>query len=161
MELRRATADDVPAIGELTVSAYEEFLRGAEDGYREDLRDAGRRFHQAERWVAVVDDAVVGTVTYCPPGSPWRELARVDSEGEFRMLAVHPTARGRGVGLALVTLCEERARAHGASRLVLSSLPTMAHAHRIYARLGFTRLPGLDWEPVPGVRLIAFGKELT
>jgi hypothetical protein len=65
------------------------------------------------------------------------------------------------VGLALVTLCEERARGHGASRLVLSSLPTMADAHRIYARLGFTRLPQLDWEPAPGVRLIAFGKELT
>ena len=44
------------------------------------------------------------------PGSPWRELS-VDGEGEFRMLAVAPAARGRGVGEALVRQCEERAAA--------------------------------------------------
>ena len=161
MELRRATPDDLSTVGDLTTAAYEEFLTGTEDGYREQLRDAERRFREAELWVAVVDGDVVGTVTYCPPGSPWRELARADTDGEFRMLAVDPAARGRGVGLALAQLCEERARTHGANRLVLSSLPQMASAHRIYAKLGLTRLPGLDWDPVPGVHLIAFAKELT
>ena len=161
MELRRATPDDLEVVGELTIAAYEEFMTGAEDGYREQLRDAERRFREAELWVAVVDGDVVGTVTYCPPGSPWRELARADTDGEFRMLAVGPTARGRGVGLALAQLCEKRARTQGASRLVLSSLPQMTSAHRIYARLGLTRLPEHDWDPVPGVHLIAFAKELT
>jgi hypothetical protein len=45
--------------------------------------------------------------------------------------------------------------------MVLSSLREMATAHRVYARLGYTRLPERDWEPVPGVHLIAFRKELT
>ncbi|WP_310527193.1 GNAT family N-acetyltransferase, partial [Nocardioides sp.] len=45
---------------------------------------------------------------------------------EFRMLAVHPDARGQGVGTALARLCEERARAQGATAMVLSSLREMS-----------------------------------
>ncbi len=37
----------------------------------------------------------------------------------------------------------------------------MTHAHRIYARLGYRRDPTRDWDPVPGVHLIAFAKELS
>ena len=36
----------------------------------------------------------------------------------------------------------------------------MADAHRLYTRLGFERVPDRDWEPVPGVSLIAFIKRL-
>ena len=77
------------------------------------------------------------------------------------MLAVAPAGRGRGTGRALVELCERRARAHGASGMVLSSLPDMAAAHRVYGRLGYTRDPSRDWTPAPGVALVAFVKELA
>ena len=160
MELRPARPDEVAAIGEVTVAAYEEFMDGPEAGYRDELADATSRFHDAELWVAVDGEELLGTVTYCPPGSPWRELAR-DDEGEFRMLAVHPRGRGRGVGQALADLCERRAREHGETRMVLSSLPTMASAHRVYGRLGYRRDPARDWSPAPGVDLVAFVKELT
>ncbi|MEO5662309.1 MAG: GNAT family N-acetyltransferase, partial [Nocardioides sp.] len=117
------------------------------------LRDA-----EAQVWVAAEGDELLGCVPHCPPGSPWHELAEGDHEGEFRMLAVAPGARGRGVGTALAALCEEHALAHGATAMVLSSLPSMTGAHRIYERLGYTRLPERDWDPVPGVHLVAFGK---
>ncbi len=159
MELRLARPEELDALGELTVAAYEEFLLGAEDGYRVHVRDAARRAREAELWVAAEGEDLFGCVTYCPPGSPWREISR-DDEGEFRMLAVHPRARGRGAGLALAELCEQRAREHGATGMVLSSLADMAAAHRIYGRLGYTRAPDRDWDPVPGVHLIAFSKEL-
>ena len=45
--------------------------------------------------------------------------------------------------------------------MVLSSLPEMEHAHRIYTRLGYRRAPARDWDPAPGVHLIAFVKELA
>lgn len=160
MELRRARPDELEAVGELTLAAYEDFTTGAEDSYRHHLRDAARRDREAELWVAVDGEELLGTVTYCPPGSAWRELAG-DDEGEFRMLAVHPDRRGRGAGQALADLCERRARGHGATRMVLSSLAEMATAHRVYGRLGYTRAPERDWSPVDDVHLIAFVKELA
>jgi GNAT superfamily N-acetyltransferase len=161
MQLRRARPEELTQVGELTVAAYADFTRGAEDHYVEHLRDAPRRDREAELWVALDGQRLVGTVTYCPPGSPWRELAASSDEGEFRMLAVHPDARGLGAGQALAAHCEHRARDHGATRMVLSSLVEMATAHRVYGRLGYSRLPDRDWSPVPGVHLIAFTKDLT
>jgi ribosomal protein S18 acetylase RimI-like enzyme len=163
VELRRARAEDLADVGEITVAAYASFTRGPDDPYVERLRDAAGRDRGAELWVAVDvgpdGEELLGSVSYCPPGSPWRELGQ-DHEGEFRMLAVAPTAQGRGVGTALATLCEQRAREHGASAMVLSSLREMTAAHRVYARLGYRRLPDRDWQPMPDVHLIAFGKAL-
>lgn len=161
MELRLARPEELDLVGQLSLAAYEEFLLGAEDGYRVRVQDAARRAREAELWVAAEGDVLLGCVTFCPPGSPWRELATSSREGEFRMLAVHPDLRGRGAGLALAAHCEKRARHHGATRMVLSSLAEMAAAHRVYDRLGYTRAPERDWSPMPGVALIAFTKELT
>jgi hypothetical protein len=36
----------------------------------------------------------------------------------------------------------------------------MTAAHRIYERLGFTRIPERDWSPVPGVDLLAYRLDL-
>ncbi len=105
------------------------------------------------------EGVVVGTVTIAPEGSSWRELGG-PGEGEFRMLAVAPEARGRGVGEALVRHALARFRETGLTRVVLCSLVEMEAAHRIYRRLGFERAPELDWSPEEGVDLIAFAKEL-
>lgn len=159
MELRLARDDEHAAVGDLMVAAYIEFLLGPDDPYLDRLRDSSARAEQAELWVAVGDGQILGTVTSCPPGSPWREVATGD-EGEFRMLAVHPDARGRGVGTALARLCEDRARASGATAMVLSTLREMTDAHRIYERLGYRRAIERDWSPVPNVHLFAYAMEL-
>lgn len=159
MELRRIRPDEYAAAGDACLAAYEPFLTSGEDFYIERLRDVARRDVEAEVWVAVDDGDVLGCVTHCPPGSAWREVGR-DDEGEFRMLAVHPDARGRGVGTALSTLCEDMAREAGATGMVLSSLAEMTGAHRIYARLGYERVPDRDWSPTPEVHLLAFSKAL-
>lgn len=157
VELRRIRPGEHAAAGDVCVAAYEPFLTGVEDDYRARLHDVATRDAQAEVWVAVDGDRVLGNVTYCPPASPWREIGRED-EGEFRMLAVDPAAQGAGAGTALARLCEERARDHGAVGMALSSLDAMASAHRVYQRLGYTREPGRDWSPLPGVELVAFSK---
>jgi len=160
LEVRRALADELAAAGDVTVAAYDaDGFAGPH--YVERLRDAATRDREAEVWVAVDDDsAVLGCVTYCPPGSPWREIAADDSEGEFRMLAVTPAARGRGVGRTLVQHCLERTRELGQQRLVLCTERGMTAAHRLYAGFGFTRLPERDWAPLPGINLLAYGLDL-
>ena len=157
--VRRAAAADLDAAGEVTVAAYAEFTQGPDDHYVALLRDAARRDREAELWVAELAGEVVGTVTIALPGSPWREIG-ADDEGEFRMLAVAPTARRRGVGDSLMQLVLDRFQSLGMTAVVLSSLAEMTAAHRIYERAGFVRVPERDWTPVPGVDLIAFRKEL-
>ncbi len=161
MRLRRARPEDLAAAGDVTVSAYAAFTEGDVDGYVEHLRDAARRDREAEVWVATPDDSdeIIGTVTICPEGSPWREISR-PGEGELRMLAVAPRARGRGVGAALVNLVLERFRRDGARTIVISTLPLMTSAHRIYEAVGFVRVPELDWSPTEQVHLIAYRLEL-
>ena len=141
MEIRRVRPDELAAVGDLTVAAYD--VDGyAEPTYVDRLRDTAARVREAEVWVAVGDDGVVlGCVTYCPPGSPWREIATDDSEGEFRMLAVSPAARRRGIARQLVQLCVDRSRALGQPRLVLCSEKRMLNAQQLYAPSGSSGCP--------------------
>lgn len=157
-EIRLAVPGEYDAVGELTVDAYahDGFVKG---DYAMTLRAAADRAAKAELWVAADEDGLLGSVTFCPPGSVYREIG-LDDEGEFRMLGVAGRARGLGVGTALTERCVERSRELGLRRLVLSSATYMTSAHRIYDRLGFVRIPERDWSPIPGVDLHAFSLDL-
>jgi len=159
--IRPAHDDELVVVGQLTVDAYaaDGFVDPSAD-YAEELRDAATRAKEAELYVALGEDGkLLGTVTFCAEGSPFREVA-APGEGEFRMLAVVPESRGRGVAEALVRTCIERAKELGYSAVVLSSMARQQQAQRIYARLGFRRTPNLDWKPIPSVDLLAFRLEL-
>lgn len=162
IEVRPAEPSEYAAVGELTAAAY--LADGAlppEDPYYDLLRDAAGRATDAELWVAVdADGTLLGTVTWCPPGSRYRELADGE-EGEFRALAVAPAARGRGVGAALVERCLGIARADGSTAVVISTADWMNAAHRLYRGLGFVEAPDRDWSPRPDIHLRAFVRPLT
>jgi ribosomal protein S18 acetylase RimI-like enzyme len=152
--VREAREEELDRIGEITADVYDgEQLAGPE--YVKVLRDARSRWESPATTVLVAlddgTDDVLGTVVLAEPGSPWQALGQGD-EVEFRMLATLPSARGRGVGEALVRACIERARAAGAPRLVLSTGPEMKAAHRLYERLGFLRTPERDWRPRPDMK---------
>jgi len=155
--VRPARSGELPRVGQLTHDAYDaDSLLPADSDYGEVLRDAASRARDAVLLVAVDGHGeVLGTVTFALPGTPYAEVSR-PGEAEFRMLAVAPTARRRGIARLLVLACVERARAEGAAALVLSSSTRMTAAHRLYESLGFVRLPERDWRPIPSVELIAF-----
>ncbi|MGH3717611.1 MAG: GNAT family N-acetyltransferase [Pseudonocardiaceae bacterium] len=158
LTVRRVRPGELEEVGRLTLEAYlADGVVNPEGSYAGQLADASRRAADAELLVAVdPEDMVVGTVTVCAPGSPMRQLAH-PGELEFRMLAVAPGARRRGVGEVLVRTVLARARQIGAHQVVLYSTEEMHAAHRLYARLGFIRLPERDTYPLPGVRLLVFG----
>ncbi|MEU9854896.1 GNAT family N-acetyltransferase [Streptomyces sp. NPDC047974] len=153
--IRAVRPEEYEEVGELTARAYLDdghLTFGEDDDYLPVMRDVARRAVEAEVLVAV-DPAgtLLGAVTFTVGGGEWADIAGPD-EAEFRLLAVTRAARGRGVGEALVRACVDRARAlDGCVRLVLSTQDRMTDAHRIYRRLGFVRVPGRDWSPVPGL----------
>ena len=155
--IRPATEADLHAVGSVTVEAYRaDGIVGDHDDYATQLADAASRFRDAELIVAQDESGtVLGSVTVVHPGTPYAEISR-PGELEFRMLAVSERARGRGVGETLVRAVLDRAREAGATHVVLSSSEKMPAAHRLYERLGFTRLPERDWSPVPGIDLRAY-----
>ena len=82
---------------------------------------------------------------------------------------VERSARGAGVGQALVEACLERARAAGAPVLCLHTAEFMTAAVAIYDRLGFRRDPAFDFDGtrrlgLDGVRpvpILAYRLDLT
>jgi ribosomal protein S18 acetylase RimI-like enzyme len=154
-----ARPEDFARIAELTVSVY---VDGglASPAYGTQLADVAGRAVRAQLLVARDEDGrVVGSVALVLDGD-FGEVTESDDEAAFRMLVVDPAVQGRGVGALLVTDCLERARAAGKRRMVLSTDPRMTAAHRLYARLGFARLPERDWSPAPGVDLLVYALDL-
>ena len=154
-----ARPDDFARIAELTVDVY---VRGelASPTYAPQLADVTGRAGQSELLV-VRDPAglVVGSVALVLHGE-FGNVIVTDEEAAFRMLVVDPAVQGQGVGRLMVTACLDRARAAGKRRMVISTDPRMTTAHRLYERLGFTRLPERDWRPEPGIELLVYARDL-
>lgn len=160
--IRTAGPEDYPAVARLTVAAYQaDGQLEAGNPYRETLADVAGRAGAGELLVAADPDTgdLLGAVLFVRPGSSFAELSGPD-EAEFRMLAVDPAAQGRGVGEALTRACLDRAAAAGCRAVVISTRDFAEPAQRLYARLGFARIPERDWSPLPGIQLLALRREL-
>ncbi len=161
--VREALPGEYARLGELVVAAYRSLPEFDEPEYEVELRDVARQAREAVVLAALDAEtgAVTGCATYVPgPESPWAELLGPGEVG-IRMLAVDPGDRGRGAGTALARACVDRARTEGRRRVVLHTLSFMTSAQRIYRSLGFKEIPDRTWEPEPGIRLLAFGLDLT
>ncbi len=164
--LRPARPDESDAVGALTVAGYDAdaYLTLPDGSFDHEyggwLADGATRARDGVLMVAVDGEQLLGTVTWCPPGSPIREISTRDDQAEFRTLSVAPEARGRGVGSALVDWCITEARTTGLSEILICSLPEMLPAHRLYESRGFVRRPELDWTPFPDVVLWGFSLAL-
>ncbi|MCL2535076.1 MAG: GNAT family N-acetyltransferase [Nocardiaceae bacterium] len=161
IDIRTALPADYETVGELTADVY---ISGGfvseSDTYAARLRDTAARAEHADVVVAEVDGRIVGSVTIAAPESPFADVAE-KGELEFRMLAVSESARGKGVGSALVRHVLDVAYDRGDRAVVLSTQSDMVDARRIYDRNGFVPAPERNWEPVPGMELTALVRELV
>lgn len=162
--IRPVRPAEYEALGELTVAAYHAIPYDMfhQHVYDIQLRDVARRAQTSCVVVATTPAGeLLGGVTYVSgPDDPYAEELR-EGEAGMRMLAVDPAHQGSGVGRALTEWCLARARADGRRRMVLHTGAWMPAAVRLYERMGFARVPDLDFVPVPGVDLIAYSFDLA
>jgi GNAT superfamily N-acetyltransferase len=137
--LRRATADDLPAIVDLIAADQ---LGATRDGVNtaEDLAVYERAFRAIDSdqahllMVAQAGPDVIGTMQLSfIPGLARRGALRAQIEG-VRVAAAY---RGRGLGAALMTWAIDEARRRGCVLVQLTSDKSRTDAHRFYLRLGF------------------------
>ncbi|MDE3202672.1 MAG: GNAT family N-acetyltransferase, partial [Acidobacteriota bacterium] len=161
VEIRAVGPSEYHRAGQIVVAAYEAIPGGTtSEGYAAELADVAARVGGAEVLVAVVEETLLGCVTFVPgPSSPWAEGLE-DKEAAIRMLGVDPSSQQRGVGRALVEACLQRARSLGREAVFLHTTPWMTTAHRLYERTGFIRVPERDWRPEPSVPLLAYRRPL-
>ncbi len=157
MSVRPIRPEEHEALAELTVAAYRSLL--GDDlsiDYEAELADVSGRASLVDVLVAVDDeDRLEGGITYVPGPGPMAWFDKPDEAG-MRMLAVDPSAQGRGVGTGLVAACVGRARAAGKARLLLHTTAPMTTAHRLYDRVGFRRDPDRDELLRDGLLLLAY-----
>lgn len=157
--VREARPDELDDAGRLVADAYlaQGGIDASDPEYLDEIRDARRRAETCPILVAAEEGTgrLLGCVTYVPgPGTPFSEM-EVDGEAGFRMLGVAPWAQRRGVGEALARACVDRARAEGRAGVAICTVEDGEHARRLYLRMGFVRDEARDFEPVPGIRLLA------
>ncbi len=145
VEIRDARPDEYERVGELTRAAYLALWPDGLGGYGDVISAVSERAEHDEVWVAVIDEDVVGSLTYVSdPASPSVQWDDSEAAG-FRLLAVDVHRQGLGAGRALFEAVLARARADGHPRVRIHSHPSMETALAMYERAGFVRDPGMDF----------------
>ena len=166
LQIHTAREEERKAAAALTVAAYTQYAAvmpaQAWGFYRQNMIDtvmnskvagggAGALIHGSvesvgdhapepfELIVAERNGALVGSVLYTP------SMGDAPNSAYFRLLAVAPDARGQGIGKALTQECLRRARAAGATSMLLNTTDMMDVAQNMYVRMGFVRAPEFDF----------------
>ena len=84
-----------------------------------------------------------------------------EATAELKRMYVDPSARGRGIGRALVEALEREARLLSMTRIVLETGTRLAPAIKLYQAMGYTRIPLFgEYVSSPDTSL-CFGKSLA
>jgi ribosomal protein S18 acetylase RimI-like enzyme len=147
MQIRRARAEDLPAVSKLAaelVRLHHRYdpprfllIEPVEDGYQWFF---SREVKRKAAIILVAEDEqsrIIGYAYGTLEGRDWNDL--LDACGKLNDLYVDPTARRHGVGRALVTEMFAALKARGAPRVVLLSAWKNPDAHAFFESLGFRR----------------------
>jgi GNAT superfamily N-acetyltransferase len=126
------------------------------------VEDTRYRISRGVCALALVDDAVVGTVTVCGGPFPqsqcaWYREPRVAFAGQF---AVEPSFQRRGIGAELMCWAEAWARDRGYSELAVDTAEPAAHLIAYYERRGHRRVDEVQW-PGKRYRSVILSKSLA
>lgn len=162
--IRNARPDELDEVSLLLKDAYqqyENFIRPeAWKQYLEDLMDVRSRLGESDLIVAELDHRLAGAVTLYLDGSHSFPEAWPGGWAMVRLLAVHPEYRGQGIGHALMEECIRRCRKAKVPAIGLHTTKAMDVARQMYERMGFVRFPESDFQPAPGVTIMAYRLKL-
>jgi GNAT superfamily N-acetyltransferase len=153
--VRNASPEEFLQIGELMVQVYsqlEGFPKESEQpNYYKMLANVGSLTTTpgTELLIAVsAEGKIVGAVVYFADikyyGSGGTATQQRNASG-FRLLAVDPTERGKGIGKLLTTACIRKARDNKSHQLIIHTTIVMQTAWKMYEQLGFKRSEDLDF----------------
>ncbi|MDH7447166.1 GNAT family N-acetyltransferase [Aquimarina sp. 2201CG14-23] len=154
--IRDAKPDEFLQIGKLMVQVYSQ-LEGFPDQkeqpeYYKTLYNIGSLTKKPKTRLLIAVSAtgkIVGGVVYFSDmqyyGSGGIATQEKNAAG-FRLLAVDPTIRGKGIGKLLTTYCIDRAKEEKQKQLIIHSTVSMQVAWKMYENLGFKRSKDLDFK---------------
>ncbi len=130
--IRLAVPDDVAQIALVMYESFREYKSSyTDDGFAATTPDSEQilsRIKEGPVWVALHDDAIVGTVSAVDKGEALY----------IRGMAILPRARGQRIGQLLLKQIVSFANLNGHKRLVLSTTPFLTRAIRLYEHSGFS-----------------------
>jgi ribosomal protein S18 acetylase RimI-like enzyme len=125
--LRRANAEDVPALHDLAQRAYGMYVERIGRRPAPMTDDYGEKVRDAVVFVADDDQRVVGLIV----------LIEEPDHVLIENVAVEPDRQHSGIGRALLSLAETHARERGLTELRLYTNVVMVENIRLYTRLGY------------------------
>ena len=165
--IRNAKPEEFGALGKLMVTVYSQLegfpKESDQPEYYQLLYNIGdwTKRPSTELLVATTSKGgLLGGVVYFGDMQYYGSGGSATSEknaGGFRLLAVDPIARGKGIGKLLTSECIRKAKAARLSQMIIHSTKAMQTAWKIYENMGFKRSEDLDFMqgelPVYGFRL--------
>jgi len=153
--IRNAQPEEFEAIGKLMVEVYsnlEGFPKPHEQPqYYQMLSHVGEFTQKpgTELIVAVsASGEILGAVVYFSDMKYYGSGGTATQEqnaGGFRLLAVSPAARGKGIGKQLTLACIEKSRTKKLRQVIIHTTKAMLPAWKMYEQIGFKRSEDLDF----------------
>lgn len=167
MLIRLATPDDLPALVRL-LKRIIPLMREAGNFQWDDHYPNETVFRQDiakdQLWVADIDGQLAGVAALTEDQEP--EYAQVGFDLSQRAivthrLAVDPAFRGQGVGAALLAQAEQIARERGITFLRIDTNSENQATQTLFPKLGYTYAGEITLGFRPGLRFLAYQKNLT
>ena len=153
--VRNAKPEEFPQIAELMIQVYSQLegfpKESDQPNYYRMLANVGSLTSTpgTELLIAIsAEEKIAGAVVYFADmkyyGSGGMAVHERNASG-FRLLAVGPTERGKGIGKLLTAACIQKARSNRSLQLIIHTTMAMQTAWKMYEQLGFKRSEDLDF----------------
>jgi GNAT superfamily N-acetyltransferase len=161
--IRRLTEHD--SLDDLTELLHRAYAQLADMGLKfvatyQDVEVTRKRIAKGICLVAVLDDQIVGTITFYPKEigkpTPWMERPDVAVIGQ---MGVEPSLQGQGIASMLMQAAEDCARDNGAAELALDTAEPATHLIAWYTRLGYRFIEYMQWD-VTNYRSVVMSKTI-